>query len=160
MNKFLIFLLLFLSLSTCAGTGRVGAVSVMNYNNDLGVLGNFVITSGFSQGKHSFSGVVKTAGGLNTSLHPAGSGLAGLEYKNSKHVGGFRFTILGGVEITENSYNPKFEIDVGLFEFFKGKYRKFGALAFEMSAGKIWGNLPYSGFWYGVGLSWQYEFSF
>jgi hypothetical protein len=156
---FLLWIMVLLNACTTPiTTSRVSIVSVMNPRNDLGVKGEALFGVGSLQYTRAILFVTKASAGIEPlDNNFAGSTLAGLEFMKVKGKTGFRGALFAGPKFVGDDVSIEVEANVGIFEFFKGKHRKFGGLALEMSFGYVIGNFPFSGFWYGVGLSWQYD---
>ncbi len=145
-------------LSGCVATGRVGILSAMDRNNDIGIQGTVVVGGGVRDGANALMLSVKGSGGIDPAAEaPAGTVLGGVEYFRYRSKTGFRLALFGGPTFSEGKVGTRLEANVGIFEFFKGSFRKFGGLALDMSIGYVPGELPFSGFWYGVGMTWQYD---
>ncbi|MBU1241283.1 hypothetical protein KKF84_05965 [Myxococcota bacterium] len=150
-----------LLLCGCVSTTRVGILSAMDKNNDLGIKGTLVAGGGLRDGKNAFLLSVKGSGGMDpVNEAPAGTVAGGIEYIRYRAKTGFRFGFFAGPTYSEKEIGTRVEVNAGIFEYFRGTMRPFGGLALDLSIGYVPGELPFSGFWYGVGLTYQYDHLF
>ncbi len=146
---------------SCMGTARLGLVSAMDRNNDLGVKGDLTLGVGVREKRHALFLIAKGSGGLDpVNEEPVGSALAGLEYRRGFRKTGWRIGLYGGPSFSAGQLGARFQASVGIVERFTGVCRRFGGLALDISIGYVPGNLDFSGFWYGIGLIWQYDWFF
>lgn len=152
------FLLGHMAFAGCAVTTRLGVVSAMDRNNDLGINGTFALGGGLRDGKNALVVTSKGSAGMDpVNSEPVGTVVGGIEYIRYRKKTGFRFGLYGGPSFSNGEVGTRLEANVGIFEYFPGKYGKLGGLALDMSVGYVPGELSFSGFWYGVGLSWQFD---